>query len=215
MQVPSTPTAADAMLDRKRILDENTVHVQTRDTLLREIAQWQPVLEAIKAEIAASLGLPEITHKAHEMLSTKLLEQRDEIQRQIDVKTAAVNDIDVQNTLKLRESAASEAAIETTRKTIAALKEDQEKHEGLTRSAKEGHETQKLQIQSEIEPVKMELEQARNHLSGVRLEEEVLLNNRQQEDIRLARKGADLAIYEARVRKLMLAAGMDPDHIVV
>lgn len=215
MQVHSTPTAADAMLDRKRILDENAVHIQTRDTTLREIAQWQPVLAAIKAEVSALTGVPDAAHKANELLSTTLMEQRDVLQRQIDEKTAVLNDLDVADRTRKAEAEAADKALATVQATIATLKGEAAKHEDLTRAAKEEHEANKSRINSEIGPLRNDLEQARNHLAGVKIEEEVLLNNRLAEDARLARKGADLAIYEARVRKLAAAAGLDPDKIVV
>lgn len=215
MTVRSTPTAADAMLERKKILDENALHIQTRDTTLREIAQWQPVLADIRTEIAALTDGTDTVLQVHQLLSTKLMEQRDSLQRQVDEKTARLNDLDVAERTRSKEAETADKALATVQARITILKAEAATHENLTRAAKEEHEANKARIASEIAPLRNDLEQARNHLAGVKIEEEVLLNNRMAEDARLARKGTDLAIYENRMRKFAAAAGMDPDKIIV
>ena len=75
MVVASTPTATDAWVERKKILDGNALLIQTRDSLMHEVAQWQPVLKAVREEVAAHLQLPDLTQRIDSLLSTKLMEQ--------------------------------------------------------------------------------------------------------------------------------------------
>ena len=213
--VAETRTQTDAYLEQRKVREGNAVLVQQRDTLMREIAQWQPVLHAIREEIAAHLGLPEITQELDALLSTQLMEKRDALQREIDEKTAKGQDLDVQNQLKEKQVTAQDATIEAKTALVATLSTDADKYHRLAVAAHADHSDALLKAQNELVPAQEAVLQARNHLTGVQLEEEVLLQNRQAEDIRLAKKGGDLAIYEARIRKMAVAVGMDPNNIIV
>ena len=209
MQVASTPTATDAWLERKKILEGNALHIQTRDNILRELAQYQPVLAAIKAEVAAHLNLAEISPDIHALLSTKLMEHRDALNKQIDEKRAISQDLDAQTLLKQKALIGAQGTADNAQSILKGLQDEVAKYQGLLEKTRSEHQSTLIETQNQIAPVVEELSQARNHLHSTQLEEEVLLQSRQAEDIRLANKGRDLAIYESRIREAAAKVNMD------
>src|SRR5665213_1346032 len=156
MQVHSTPTAADAWADRKNILDGNALLKQQRDTLLREVAQWQPVLHAIKAEVAAHLNVAEVAPDLNALLSTKLMEQRDELQGQIDAKTSRIEDLKVQETVKEKDMAAKDAQVGAKTAHLATLQADIDQYAKSAVVVRTAHEQAVLAAQTEIPKVQEE-----------------------------------------------------------
>lgn len=206
--VADTRTHADAHLEQRQLREGNAVLVQQRDTLLREIGQWQPVLHAIREEIAKHLDIPVLTATLEGLLSTSLLEKRDALQREIDEKTATSQDLDVKNEVKAKALTSHDATIGAKEARVALLKAEEEKHQGLALKAAQSHEKAKAEAEKELPLLLEATAQARNHLAGVQLEEEVLLQARRDDEMRLSRKSRDLAIYEDRIR--VAAAKLNP-----
>ena len=64
MVVASTPTASDALLERKAILAEKAKDIAALDVVKQELEMLRPVLTAIKEEIKASGALPDPPERA-------------------------------------------------------------------------------------------------------------------------------------------------------
>lgn len=206
--VADTRTGTDAYLEQRKVREDTALLVQQRDTLLREISQWQPVLYTIRAECAAHTDLPTLRNKINESISIHLLEKKDAIQAEINKKTADNEDIGIKNTLLLKKGDELDASVASKTTHLEGLKSEAAQWEQKAREAHQTHDNAMQKAQNELPPMLEALSQARNHLSGVQLEEEVLLQNRQAEEIRLATKSRDLAIYEARIREV--AAQLNP-----
>lgn len=204
----TTATASDAWVARKELLDSNAILVQQKDTLLREVAQWQTVRDAIREEIAAHVGLPVLTETLHNMLSTTLMEQRDALRQEIEEKTQKSEDMDVRNTVLTKQISEKEGAIQAKIDRVATLAQEESEWTSKRDAAREEHNRDVEAMQNKRALVLEELNQATNHLTGVKIEEEVLLQNRTNEEMRLSQKSRDLAIYESRIREA--AAKMDP-----
>lgn len=211
--VADTRTGTDAHLEQRKVREGTALLVQQRDTTLREIAQWQPVLHSIKAEIAAHLEVPVLSQTLHDMLSTQLMEKKDEIQAEINKKTAENEDLGVKNTLLVKQGTDLDASVASKTTQLEGLKGETAQWQEKALNAQQQHENAMQKAQNELPPALEAVAQARNHLAGVQLEEEVLLQNRRAEEVRLSTKSRDLAIYEARIREV--AAQLNPPMQII
>lgn len=206
--VTATRTSTDAGLEQRQIREANALLVQQRDTILREISQWQPVLYTIRAECAAHTDLPTLRNKITESISIHLLERKDILQREIDEKEARKGDLTLRVSQLDQQAIEKEGALAAKTTQLEGLKTETAQWEEKGRSAQTAHQSAKEGMEKELGELVPQVEQARNHLAGVKLEEEVLLQNRQAEEIRLSTKSRDLAIYEGRIREA--AAQLNP-----
>lgn len=207
--VPTTTTATDANLERKKILQENTLLIQSRDTLRRETEGWQEARDAVRGELEARTGLVLSTGEYDNRLSTELRKKRDEIT------------IDISHLEKLKDFKRNEIA--RLDKTTVEQKTDISKKEKakqklqaeIALEAAEFKKTHKVHI-DEIEEASLQsqkvnkaLLKARGELAKIEKEAVEKKSWIMAEEKRLGLKGRDLAIYEGRIRKAAEAVNME------
>lgn len=196
------------MLENRRIRDENALDIQKRDEIHREIAQWQPVLEAIRAEVAAHAGLPNLTQEIHGMLSMKLGEQHDELVGKISDKEAHLKKTTHSADTEEKRAQKAKKAADAEEKRLAVLKEATEKAEKAAKEAKEKHGDLLNGQQTELTKAELKIQEANKSLEKTKEEEKALLEHRQAEEIRLANKSRDIAIWIERLTKFANEHGL-------
>lgn len=211
--VDTTRTHADAHLEQRQVREDTALLVQQKDTLMREIAHWQPVLTAIRAQIAEHLHLPEVTKDIDKVLFGELAQKRDELHKEIEGKTAVRDGLDADIEAKRKVNEGHDADIGVKERRLEELKGEIERHTGMTSAAVGDHATKSEELKKDIERLEREKVDATASLINVKRDEEILLANRVNEDIRLAAKGRDLAIYESRIR--VAAAKFDPPMVII
>lgn len=206
---PATPTAVDANLERKAALEDATLWKQRRDIWCAEAQQWEKVLGAVKAEIRAHTGLALDVADFDGIVTKTLRDARNSLTSEIDV---------LQATKSQREAELS--GIETdlgTKKLLIgrmtvqadALRTDIATLEATSSSLKRDYlET--------IEKKNTELSELLKTISDTQAsfdaQEKEYQSKKQwimDEETRLATKSADLAIYEARIRRLAAEVGLE------
>ncbi len=211
--INSTPTAVDANEERKRILAEVTLLKQERDTARRECTQWIEARDAVKGEVAAHLGLLKLTKDHDAMLSTTLLAKRDAIRNEIGVLEGQRNARKLEEDNLIADISKKVAVQADLERKQADLKADIDKHTTVAKEAHREHEKNKEQKSAEIAALEKKLADAKSELDRIKNEGDGIEKKNRDEDIRLATKGRDLAIYEARIRE---AAGkLDPPMNII
>lgn len=204
----TTPTAADANEERKAILAEVSLLKEDRDTARRECTQWISARDAVKAEMAAMLGLTALTKEHDTLLSTALLAKRDALRSEVEGLTAARESMEAEATKSTNYAWSKKEEISTLEAKVAELTAHTNHHLGAAKSARHEHLKAKEERDSEIGALEVKLAEKRAELERIRREGEDIESKNRDEDIRLATKSRDLAIYEARIRE---AAGkVDP-----
>lgn len=209
MQIATTPTSTDALLERKEILEGNKALIRARDVLQQEVDRLQPVLFAIKEEIKATRAVPDITRLQDIALAGELGPKRKEAQTALDAIEARRMVIeplvDEQEVKIIR----NKGAIAKQEETIKILNDDREKAEKATAVARETHATTMEGLTAQRTEAEGHVATAKKSLEATQTEEDELKKTRASEDIRLSNKGRDLAIYEVRIRKQAAAAGIE------
>lgn len=215
MSVRNTPTAADALLERKKINDEIAILTQKRDTARRECEQWASAKEAIRLELAAKTGLVFSTEQYDKLLSLDLKKQREEIRTSIEElershATKKLSHTDIMAAVNV----ATELK-EKIEKNIETLKVDEGFHKKAAEVARLDHLEAKESKEKVLGEIDKKIADANKLLQAINTEREEKQPWILQEETRLARKASDLAIYEARIRKMAVAVGLDPVNIVI
>lgn len=215
MGVPTTHTAADANLERKQIKEEIVTLTQTRDRLREETGLYERANAAVKREIAANGGLVGDTKAYDSLITGELVAGRDALIKEIAGLTSK------------RDAHAREQgvlAIDTPKKRaehdklVADIGTLKSELNTLTVAHNQAVATNSItsgQKQEELAALLVKIQEAEDKLAQVEATEAEKIKWIGDEETRLANKGADLAIYEARIRKMAVAVGMDPSHIVV
>lgn len=215
MTVRSTPTAADAMLERKKILDGNAILVQERDTLKRDLSNAQTDLNQTRSERKAEESIRDDLRRSNEVELREfesVHRGRSETVFALEVKETAISG---RITLKESREAALDTAIQAKTDHHATLSEETTKYQSLTNTAKEAHTETMEMMQKQLLDATSKLIETEKSIEDTKIEEEGLLINRRAEDKRIARARGDLSIWEARIKKAAEAVGMDPAKVIV
>lgn len=208
MSIATTPTAADALAERKAILEGNKALIVERDTLRQEVEMLQPVLAAIKEEIRSSGALPDLTRLQDVAAAAALAPKRQKALQELDMACMRGNArklvVALQDS-KIRANNAILAAQEQRIQTLIATAVD---HEHQTRAAREKHAGVLNDLQVELSQMHLQVVEAKKSLADTQAEDQATKAFRASEEIRLARKATDLDIYEARIRER--AGQLDP-----
>lgn len=215
MSVRTTPTASDANLERKKIQDEIALLKQTRDTTRRECEQWASAKEAIRCELEAKTGLILSTEEYDAILSLDLKKQRDDLVVTLNTLNSSIEEkTRIENTLTASiEALESREAILIT--NVENLKKDEDLHKRSAGAARADHSDASVKKLTELGELDRQIGTARAMLDTITAEQDEKRPWILQEEARLARKASDLAIYETRIRKMAVAAGLDPVTIVI
>lgn len=211
--VAETRTSTDAHLANREMREANALLVQERDTVVRETSQWQKVLAAVRAEVAASLGLPKLTKEHDNLLSLELFRQRDEATKDLDATLKRLEDVKKEEKTYSDGAPARQQELEQHTARVATLKAEAEKYGPLANQAKGNHAKLLNDLQTGLSQSELKIVNAEASLAATKAEEAKLLENRQAEDIRLSTKGRDLAIYEDRIRQA--AAQLNPPMTII
>lgn len=211
--VSSTPTATDAMLERKQILDENAVLKQNRDRMRDEHDLYAAALTMIREKFEAMVGREAPVEDILAMLKENFRQKKQDLTADIavhesrlgslktDVASLAKTATDTQDTIdaKTGELAQIEARI-ADRKIIMAG--DESRHTGLM-----------VDLNVELAKTKEELAAAQALLDTTNKDHLEKTAWILKEEVRLSRRARDIAIYEGRI----LAAGkkVDPEFIMI
>jgi chromosome segregation ATPase len=199
--VSKTPTATDANLERKKILEEVTQLIQQRDLLRMETQGWNEARNAVRGELEANTGLVLSTGEYDDRLSTELRKKRKSIQEEID-KLSQIREFRKNEVVSLeRESINKKTEADSHKKTITALKNEIDRQSvELTRKKRESEEFVDKNDR-ETNGMILRLDNARTELTKINKEVKDKTTWIMTEEKRLGNKGRDLAIYENRIRK--------------
>jgi len=209
MAVRTTATVGDALAQRKKILAEVTELTQKRDTAEREYRLWADALTAVKAELKAK-GLTTIgSDEINKLVAEKLQQTRKELQD--DVRT-----LEGDREKKKAELKGLAEHSDRIGKEIDAKKTQKLVLEGDITEKKNWyrgeHSTNTRRIvlkQKELAETETKLKEALQRIGDIERKEAELTELRLSEETRLATKGRDLAIYEARIRKAAAQVGIE------
>lgn len=201
-------TAADALLERRKVVDETAAFIQRRDRAQAECEAWEAARNAVKAEMGAIRGLSQVTREVDSSVAEKLAESRELRQQElsaleasISARTAELARVIAEVSETGRQGKAHEAWSESLRLQAADAA-------SALNAAKGAHQDAIARMRAELSIVGAALEGARAEIAEVRKEREGHEAMVREEDARLARRGADLAIYETRIRRMAAVAGM-------
>lgn len=197
----TTPTAADALAERKVILEGNSALLVLRDTLQQDVDRLQPVLVVIKEEIKASGALPELTRLQDAYLAAELAPKRQKAQQELDAVEKRIRDKQAEEGASNGRILANKAIAAGHVAAIATLEQTHLEYAQKARDSRERHASMMNTYQAELMQIEVQLMEARKSLAKTQEEEKGLLEHRSSEELRLATKGRDLAIYEERIRK--------------
>lgn len=209
MAVRTTPTATDALAERKKILEENTLLVQQRDTLRREVGQWIEAKNAVM-EYMKVLGVNTVEkERLGELLSSDFMEQREALRYEIREleKKCASRQAEVNGILEYKNALDND--IETRRQRIVVLDGDIE-HKLLWFQTEHRDNAERIKSQTnelgllsaQLASIRSEMQDTKRAISD---KTEWMLS----EEKRLATRARDLAIYENRIRKAAQLAKVD------
>lgn len=203
--VPSTPTAVDALAERKRILDDNALLIQRRDKLREACGYYDAALAAVKEELEARHGADltrdEISAVIDRAMATKEAEHQarfDDLVRREQTISSSVTELE-------RKRLALGTTIEKNRKEVAKI--DQEREEAI-----ETHNKVLKRIHAERDHAQNEHAQAvglfvakRKEMAQAEADFTARERDLVERERKAAQKGRDLAIYEDRIRKAAAA----------
>lgn len=208
-----TPTATDALRDRKQILDENALLIQQRDLLKMEVMQYQGALSAVVEELKAKGALSESHIGVHNTVMGILTEQRGDALRK-------VVSLEGHHGKLTDEIPILEAKKASLTQEISDHEKKRELMEGEASQVATDHNAKKASLDRELAGISEDLKIKKDELSTATTElatarEEAVQKKAWMlaEEKRLALKGRDLAIYEER-----LVAGwkkIDPNYVLV
>lgn len=206
--MPQTATATDALAERKKILEGNAKLIQERDLIETDLKMLRSVSDALHQSINAMHGTTLTTREIADKFSADLIARKDELRRDInDSETrleTAKSELSRHTTLvddKKKEVAGHEAHLNIVRQEVANTT-------AVANAAKTEHEKNKVTQGEELSSLRSMILSASASLEAIRKEEADLKAFRVAEDIRLANKDHDLAVWEGRIRKA--AAELDP-----
>ena len=203
------------MLERKKILDGNAIHVQERDVLQRDIKTAQETLNDVRAETKAEESMRDDLKRTNE-IETRDFETaqatRKETIRGLEEKETAISG---RITLKASQEAVLDTAIQAKTDHHDALSSETTKYQSMANSAKQEHAATIETLSRQLRDAQAALQSARTSLEDTKKEEEGLLINRRTEEKRIAQSRGDLSIWENRIKKAAEAVGIDPEKIIV
>lgn len=211
--VPSTPTATDALLARKEILEGNAVLLHERDTLSQEVAMWEHVLAVIREEVKATGALPELTRLQDAAMVSELGPRRKKAQQELDQQESRIGANQHLITAQTAKIEAQRQQMTANDRQITVLRDKRQTHEEATRVARETHATTSNELQTALMAHMVKMDEAKKALQSTENEEQELRRMRATEEMRLGTKGRDLAIYEARIREA--AAKLNPPMDII
>ena len=207
MITPSTPTAADALADRKRILDENAGYVSRRDTAKAEALRWEGVVEQAKRELANIEDLTRTAISNGQHVEESISERRKELEGLI---------VRMESRLAATEEAIRKADDDLSAKSrhldaadeqLAELKREIGRHVIITQDAHAEHESGRLERLAAIEALDGQILAKKAELEGMEGSQRAREDALTAKEERLIEKEANLHIYEARVNRLARDAG--------
>jgi hypothetical protein len=207
--VPSSATATDANLERKRLMDENASLLQQNELLKRENEGWNEANGAVRGELEARTGLVLSTDEYENVLSTTLRKKRDDLKDEISILTDT-RDFRKNEVVSLeRESFDKKTEVGNHQGTVIALKDEIERHSADLAKGRKDHHDFVENASKETNGMLLRLDNARTELAKVNKEMAEKTTWIMAEEKRLGNKGRDLAIYEGRIRKAAAAVNME------
>ncbi len=213
MPVPSTPTATDALLERKKILEENAALIGRGDRAREETALWEIALAAVKKQFAtatdAELDMDTLLGTLHENFTQK----KETLQKEIDGHTLRRDTAkaDAEDNEKRRDTAKTE--LEKAQKTSDELDTSIHSRRAGMREEERSHNEKITFAAAQLSTTKSELDAATAKLEAIRKEDAETIAKNIAEETRLSRRANDLLIWEGRVRKM--GEKLDPDFKMI
>lgn len=205
--VQSTPTAADALEQRKTILAENAGFVRDRDRAKAECHEWEAARDAVKAEMGAINGLSQVTREVDQAIAERLSGNRAAKQKELDDLNASIEAKKAEITANDMTITSQTATIVEQGKALETIKANTATHVEALHTAKDDHSKFLEKAGTEQAVVTTELTTSRKEIDDNRKERLDYEAHVRDEDKRLATRGADLAIYENRIRRQAAAIG--------
>lgn len=212
--VATTPTATDALLERKKILDENAVLVQELDKKRRELSDVEEALARSKKEHAelTEQHIPqakkelEDMHADHGRHTSRIQKEVDGHEKRRDDMKAQADDAEAR-----RDKALGEINVVAAELVELELKTNEIKEKRKTEG--DAHEKEMADHHASLSAVKTELAKATETLAATRKEDAETKEKNLAEEKRLTTKKRDLDIYHQRLE----AEGkkIDPDYKII
>lgn len=214
MQVSSTPTSTDALIERKKILDENALLRQQHDILKRQCDELNIAKEEVRIELDKKYKSIDSATDIHKKVS-KIIEDENTL-----LYTKNYNAYRVYLSKKENEEALIKSIEEKEKKAsyitdrIESLQKEKDEIETLYKNLRQEHELK-------IESRKKELNDIETKTSDFKIILDADKKNHADkeqwiiaEESRLAQRASDIRIYEARIRKMATIAGIELNIIL-
>ena len=201
MQVPTTPTFSDSMLEHRKLKEDIAVLKIQKTKEEGEFKQWAEAKKVIESEFGALVNLDQTKEEISHMLIQSLISQKDGLVKEIEIHNTKKEKVISEKIQHASEDAALTSKIET--KTIQ-LKGIESNIEQKTREFNTTHSNNSSIIESEnktLALIKQEKVSASTELEMIREEVRVKTDFILKEEVRLGIKARDLAIWEGRIRR--------------
>ncbi len=208
MKIPSTPTASDALLERKKILEENAILIQQRDTLRQEVEGLRVSRDQEKEVITKN---QEGAHAQHAVLlenynTLKLQNEsftrvNDELQQRVEKLSQEKSALDKTiDEMKIERGTMAEK-IEVVRRDLQHAISEKTKFENTANLAKSV-------LQIDLQALEKNIQEANTLLAETEETERSAKQRVYEEDQRISTQLRDLRIYAQRIAKLAQTLGV-------
>lgn len=206
--VRSTPTATDALAQRKKILAEVSELTQKRDTVQREYLVWASALAAVKDDLKNKKVSVATEEEIKKVATLSAHKQRDTLQRDIRAleQRKTLKEAELDGLSILRDKVEKEILAKTAQNT--ALGGEIERKQAWFKTEHADNVAHIEGMRKELEDITVRVEQAREEIRDIDRKVSEKTEWILQEEKRLVTKGRDLAIYENRIRKAAEKVGI-------